>query len=228
MSFRIATYNLHRCIGRDGIHSPERIAAVLNQIDADIAALQEVPLDVDQSGESLNILARALEAEAIQGPTLLDSKGRFGNAVLTRIAPAEVQLRDISVPGREPRGAIAVLLRLNGRSVKLIATHLGLRLRERRHQMRRLMPLLDHPVSEVTILMGDFNEWFHWAPPLRQVNRRFGTLPAPATFPSSRPLLALDRIWVQPADKVIGPHTYRSSLARIASDHLPLVARVHI
>lgn len=228
MSFRIATYNVHRCIGRDGIDSPERIAAVLKQINADIAALQEVVLDGGQSGESLEILARAMDAETIQGPTLLDQKGRFGNAVLTRIAPVGIQRLDISVPGREPRGAIAVLLRLNGRTVKLVATHLGLRPRERRYQIRRIMPLLDHPAATVSILMGDFNEWFQWARPLQRVNRRFGTLPAPSTFPSTRPLLALDRIWVQPAHRATGPDVHRSSLARIASDHLPLVARVHI
>ena len=41
-TLRIATYNIHRCRGLDGRTRPERIAAVLESIDADIVALQEV------------------------------------------------------------------------------------------------------------------------------------------------------------------------------------------
>src|SRR5712671_616297 len=41
-TLRIATYNIHRCRGLDGRTRPERIAAVLKSIDADVVALQEV------------------------------------------------------------------------------------------------------------------------------------------------------------------------------------------
>src|SRR2546423_1878025 len=39
---RVATYNIHRCIGTDGRHDPGRIARVLNEIHADVIGLQEV------------------------------------------------------------------------------------------------------------------------------------------------------------------------------------------
>jgi endonuclease/exonuclease/phosphatase family metal-dependent hydrolase len=45
MVLRIATYNIHRCVGCDGLEAPERIAAVLQDIKADVAALQEVAFD---------------------------------------------------------------------------------------------------------------------------------------------------------------------------------------
>ena len=35
-------YNIHECVGGDGRRDPERIAAVLREIDADIIGLQEV------------------------------------------------------------------------------------------------------------------------------------------------------------------------------------------
>jgi len=41
-TLRIATYNVHRCRGLDGRTRPDRIAAVLQAIGADIVALQEV------------------------------------------------------------------------------------------------------------------------------------------------------------------------------------------
>ncbi len=225
---RIATYNIHRCVGCDGMESPERIAAVLRRMDADVVALQEVGFDADGPRNILADLARSMGAQAIAGPTLLDRKGHYGNAILTRIAPARVDRLDISVPGREPRGAMAVDLGVNSGRVRIVATHLGLRSGERRYQMGRLLPLLDHSDAGLTILLGDFNEWLSWGRPLRWMNRRFGRLPAPATFPSHRPLLALDRIWVDPADRLISLALYRHAGAAMASDHLPLVADVDI
>jgi endonuclease/exonuclease/phosphatase family metal-dependent hydrolase len=228
MVLRIATYNIHRCVGCDGVEAPERIAAVLQDINADVTALQEVAFDPSGPKNILADLARSMGARAIAGPTLLEKKGRYGNAILSRLVPERVDRLDISVPGREPRGVLAVKLRLNGNSVRIVTTHLGLRPRERRYQIRRLLPLLDDPNAAVTILLGDFNEWLLWGRPLRWINRRFGSLPAPATFPSRRPLLALDRIWVNPADRLISMHHHRHVSAAVASDHLPLVAQVAV
>ena len=228
MVLRIATYNIHRCVGCDGVEAPERIAAVLQDINADVTALQEVAFDPGGPKNILANLARSLDAQAIAGPTLLEKKGRYGNAILSRLVPERVDRLDISVPGREPRGVLAVTLRLDGSSVRIVATHLGLRPRERRYQIHRLLPLLDDPQADVTILLGDFNEWLLWGRPLRWINRRFGSLPAPATFPSRRPLLALDRIWVNPADRLISLHRHRHVSTAVASDHLPLVAQVAV
>ena len=228
MVLRIATYNIHRCVGCDGVEAPERIAAVLQDINADVTALQEVAFDPSGPNNILANLARSMDAQAIAGPTLLEKKGRYGNAILSRLVPERVDRLDISVPGREPRGVLAVTLRLNGSSIRIVTTHLGLRPRERRYQIRRLLPLLDDPQADVTILLGDFNEWLLWGRPLRWVNRRFGSLPAPATFPSRRPLLALDRIWVNPADRLISLHHHRHVSTAVASDHLPLVAQVAV
>jgi endonuclease/exonuclease/phosphatase family metal-dependent hydrolase len=228
MVLRIATYNIHRCVGCDGIEDPERIATVLRDMDADVTALQEVAFDTSGPKNILADLARCMDAGVIAGPTLLDKNGHYGNAILSRIAPDSVERLDISLPGREPRGVLAAMLRVNGSTVRIVTTHLGLRPRERRYQMRRLLLLLDNPRAAVTILLGDFNEWLLWGRPLRWVNRRFGRLPAPPTFPSRRPVVALDRIWVDPADRLICLHHHRHPSAAIASDHLPLVAQVAV
>ncbi len=228
MRLRVATYNIHECVGRDGILDPGRTAAVLKRINADVMALQEVAFDADAPGNVLDILGQALDAGVIPGPTLLRKQAQYGNAVLSRITPSRIRRLDISLPGREPRGAVSMTLRFNGRRVRIVATHLGLRPGERRHQMRRILRMIDKTSAEVTILMGDFNEWFLWGRPLRWVRRRFGTMPAPATFPSHRPVLALDRIWIHPPERLLSlrPHTTRP--ATLASDHLPLVAEVEI
>ncbi|MFX6778537.1 hypothetical protein ABTH52_20120, partial [Acinetobacter baumannii] len=39
---RLVTYNVRRCLGRDGKISPPRIAAILAALEPDIVALQEL------------------------------------------------------------------------------------------------------------------------------------------------------------------------------------------
>jgi endonuclease/exonuclease/phosphatase family metal-dependent hydrolase len=228
MRLRVATYNIHRCIGRDGIEDPDRIADVLRRMHADVIALQEAAYDNTGPVNILDILARSTGTAAIAGPTLLDERSHYGNVLLTRIRPVEVRRLNISVPGREPRGALTVELGIGGRTVRIVATHLGLRPGERRYQVRRLLTLVDPAAADVTIVLGDFNEWYIGARPLRWLTRRLGALPALSTFPSYRPLLALDRIWVHPLERVLQLRVHRSRTAGMASDHLPLVADIRI
>jgi endonuclease/exonuclease/phosphatase family metal-dependent hydrolase len=54
----------------------------------------------------------------------------------------------------------------------------------------------------------------------------FQAAPAPRTFPSRFPVFALDRIGMHASNRLPGIHVHRSMLARVASDHLPLVAGI--
>jgi len=200
----------------------------LRQVNAHVIGLQEVAYDPSNQRNVLADLARATGTHAIPGPTLLEPNGRYGNALLTRPTPGRIRRLNISRPGREPRGALIVTLSFQGVTINVISTHLGLLPGERCRQVQRLFPFFDHHTAGVTVLMGDFNEWFKWARPLRLIRRRFGNQPAPATFPSRRPVLALDRIWVHPPDARVALYPYASSLSKIASDHLPIVAEIDL
>jgi endonuclease/exonuclease/phosphatase family metal-dependent hydrolase len=225
---RIATYNIHRAIGSDGLEKPERTAAVLHELDADIIALQEVGYASGTPGNVLEYLGESIQASIIEGATLRDERGHYGNAVLSRVPISSIQLHDISVHGREPRGVIDLSLQLNGIEVQVVATHLGLRPGERRYQVERLIPLLEASAADIRILLGDLNEWFLWGRPLRRLHRVFGRTSAPATFPVRWPLFALDRLWVQPLSAIDSLRAHNSAAAARASDHLPLVAELNI
>jgi endonuclease/exonuclease/phosphatase family metal-dependent hydrolase len=225
----VASYNIHRCIGRDSLVSPDRIAAVIRELDADVVALQEVEAQhrfgaLDQWA----FLAETLGYHCTPGISLRTQRRNYGNALLSRQSPKAVRLHDLSVDHREPRGAIDVDLTLrDGRAIRVIATHLGLRGRERERQIALLRPLLEPDGNAATtLLLGDLNEWRPSSANLKALHPLFHPSPAPPTFPARRPLFALDRILVAGAARIAEVAPHRSELAREASDHLPVRARL--
>lgn len=137
-----------------------------------------------------------------------------------------VRRLDLSVPGREPRGALDVDLNIQGKTARVIVTHLGLRGAERRHQVKRLIAALSIESAGLVIALGDANEWLPAGRPLRTLHAAFGKTRAQRTFPSVLPFLALDRIWVRPKEDLLDVRPHKTPLARIASDHLPLKALI--
>lgn len=224
---RVASYNIHGGVGRDGHFVPKRIVDVLREIDADIVALQEV--ESRTTGfDMLEFLGAALALQPIPGPTLLTADGDYGNGVLTRLPVLTTRGIDLSIPRREARGAIDAELSAarddTAPALRVIATHLGLNPTERRIQVQQLLSVFEHDRTLPTVFMGDVNEWFLIGRPLRWLHRHFARTPSPATFPAIFPLFALDRIWVRPRNLLYSLHVHRTALARQASDHLPVVA----
>ena len=223
----IVSYNVHRAIGGDRRCDPRRILGVLREIDADIVALQEVEAG-DTGAEMLAWLAKQKGFHFVAGTTLIRHDGHYGNGLLSRLPIRSSTLCDLSWRGREPRGAIAADIDCNGRGIRVVATHLGLRPAERRDQVQQLLQLFSEHTRERSVLIGDLNEWFLWGRPLRRLQRHFKHTPALATFPARMPILALDRIWTHPRSLLRRLQVHKTPLARAASDHLPLVATLDL
>ncbi|MGW8193317.1 MAG: endonuclease/exonuclease/phosphatase family protein [Desulforhopalus sp.] len=228
MHLTIATYNIHSSVGTDGIENPERIATVLGEVNADIVALQEVSASDGEAADVLTYLAQTTGMTPIEGYTLGDAETRYGNGLLSRLTVSTVNRLDISVNDREPRGVIKATFEVRSQKMQVWATHLGLGIRERKMQIKELLKNIQANKSDTDMLLGDFNEWLPWGNRLRELNRFFKASPSPATFPSRLPLLKLDRIWVRPGNRLLALRAHSSKLSRLASDHLPLVARVFI
>jgi endonuclease/exonuclease/phosphatase family metal-dependent hydrolase len=230
---RVASYNIHRCVGTDGKHAPERIAAVLDEMGADVIGLQEVDslspaLPAADARHHMEYLAGALRMQAVAGPTICHDDRHYGNALLTRRPVQQVRHIDLTVDRREPRAALDVSLEIPGGSLRIVVTHLGLYPAERRLQVKRLLGALTEEADPLLVVCGDINEWFTVGRPLRWLHRLFGRTPSHRTFPSRLPLFALDRIWVRPAASVVGWSVHDSPAARLASDHLPLRAEIDL
>lgn len=224
MRISLASYNIHGCVGRDGRYDRGRILDVLQEMDCDVVALQEVETLRDGM-DLLAYLAAGTGTTAVAGPTMAAGEGHFGNALLSRYPALDVERLDLTYHRREPRGALGVDLDC-GRGVRLraVATHLGLWPRERRFQVRRLLKLFHTPREWPAVLMGDLNEWLLWGRPLRWLHAYFDRSPALPTFPSLLPVFALDRILVHPHGSLEAVQVHRTRMARAASDHLPVTA----
>jgi endonuclease/exonuclease/phosphatase family metal-dependent hydrolase len=224
---RAATWNIHGAVGGDGRYAPKRIVDVLSELGADVIALQEVPLQ-GPHGDFLVEVEHATGYHVASGP-LFERRGtEFGNAVLSRRAFERVGHLELTVHSYEPRGALDVRIDAGaGRPLRVLATHLGLRPGERREQVKRLLAAVEDESPQPTMLMGDLNEWYLWGRPLRWLHAHFREKPeAPPTFPARRPMFALDRIWISPVGCLRRLRSHASPLARVASDHLPLIAEV--
>lgn len=233
-TFRIATYNIHKCKGLDLRTSPERIADVLREIDADIIALQEV-VSIENSSAQQNqarFIAESLDFNYRIGENRRHAGGAYGNVVLSRFPVVEDGNFDISIVGREPRGCQHVDVEIHKRRLlHVYNVHLGTSFFERRRQIVRLLDaeILNRRHVAPRILLGDFNEWTHGlASKLLKTHFRSTDLrehlAGKRTYPGFLPFLHLDHIYYDHHLKIENAFAHRSRLALVASDHLPLVA----
>jgi endonuclease/exonuclease/phosphatase family metal-dependent hydrolase len=226
--FSAVSYNIHECVGADGRRDPSRIARILKATGADVIGLQEVHSDLSGGGEAelhqMDYLAKSTGFQAVAGTALQRRNGDYGNVLLTNRRIVNIRKLDLSIQGREPRGAIDADLDIDGEAVRVMVTHLGLLPWERRFQVTQLLTALSEERAETVVILSDINEWLPNSRSIRWLQARFGHTPRLRTFPSRFPLFPLDRIWVSPPSALVQLSILNSPLTRIASDHLPLKA----
>lgn len=235
-SLRVVTYNIHKCRGMDARVRPERVAAVLAELDADVIALQEVVRGKKEK-DQLTAIAKAIGAKHYRfGETRKYRGADYGNAIISRSPIISYETYDITASRREPRGCMRADIAFGGRTVRLFNAHLGTGLFERRKQAQMLIEknLLTNPkFFGSRIVLGDFNEWTlglttrllkaHLvSADLRPFLRRI------KTYPGMMPFMHLDHIYFDPAFELTNIELPRTRQSKVASDHLPLVAEFKI
>jgi endonuclease/exonuclease/phosphatase family metal-dependent hydrolase len=233
-TLRVATYNIHKCRGIDQRVRPERIARVLDELDADIVALQEVVgRGSHRKDDHARYVAEALDYHPIFGENRRHNGAAYGNLLLSRFPVLGSWNYDITTRGREPRGVLRADVKLkDGQVLHLFNVHLGTAYRERREQAHHLVSeriLRNGELAGARIVLGDFNEWIpglasqllaeHFSvsgPPSHARHRR--------TYPCVLPLLRLDHIYFDGGLNLHNLRPHRSRRALIASDHLPVIA----
>lgn len=242
MLLRLLTWNIHRAIGMDRRFRPERVIEVIRHHDPDLLLMQEVDRGVPRSHRLW--LDHLIAKEAgypfhawAQAHVL--AEGAYGNATLSRFPMAKRRHVDLTIGRRKRRLALYTRLRLPGLDghLHLFNWHLGLSASERDRQVEHLLAsgtLRDLPEASRILLGGDTNDWRNLLFPSRLRPAGFhawsehGRRRHVRTYPSTRPVGALDKFfWRGPLGH---EHIYASRLrlARTASDHLPLVAEFEL
>lgn len=230
MQLKIASYNIHKGVGLDRKRDPDRILSVLAELDADVIALQECDR---RFGRRECVLPRARIEDSRYRPvpidTRPDSMGWHGNGFLVKKTVEVVDTAALTLPALEPRGAVRVDLRKDGKRVRLVGMHLDLSGLMRREQARAVLAHLDALGKRVpTVLAGDTNEWASRGGVFRCFDEGWQVLDCGRSFPTRRPIARLDRMIVTSDFTVEGAGAHHSLLASRASDHLPVWAQLSL
>ena len=227
MHLTFATYNIHKSVGLDRRRDPERILSVLHEIDADIIALQEVDR---RTGARETTISRA---ELDDSPWRLvevarrpRSIGWHGNALLVRRNFTILTGRSLDLPTLEPRGAACGEIEADGQAIRIIGTHLDLSGLRRRDQIRSLLTFVDDCPDLPTVIMGDFNQWGRSTGAMREFGSGWQVLTPGRSYPSRQPIATLDRIVASKHWQIESTAVHHTSLSAIASDHLPVSAKL--
>ncbi|MEZ5398089.1 MAG: endonuclease/exonuclease/phosphatase family protein [Bryobacteraceae bacterium] len=227
--FRFVTYNIHKAQGLDRRTSIERIARVIEELDADIVALQEVVNRDGPGGDQVRFLSERLGYWPALGEARKHDGAPYGNVTLSRRRIIDSRQHDLTVHGHEERCALRTDIRVGASLLHVFNLHLGTNFFERRKQAARLIEddvLRAIDIAGPRIVAGDFNEWtrglvsrnltaeFHDL--TRHLKRR-------RVYPAGFPLLHLDHAYYDSHLAVEQAYFHINRRSLIASDHLPLV-----
>lgn len=235
---RVMTYNIHGCVGADRDVNPGKIAAIISDLDVDIAALQEVDggHPTREYRNQAQAIAGALGMGHIYFPVEQEGLRRFGLAVLSRFPIAGFdQLRLPNVyPLLNPRrrGVLRATLETPAGPVCLINTHLSLFRLERRLQLNALMSGDDFTIvsaKEPLVFCGDLNSGPS-SETYKQVSRLLTDVQTASfngsvedTFHAKSPFFRIDHIFVSSHFTPLKTEVRKTADTAAASDHLPLV-----
>jgi endonuclease/exonuclease/phosphatase family metal-dependent hydrolase len=244
---------MRKAVGTDRRRDPLRVLDVLHEIDADVVALQEADKRVGGRGSA--VPHELFDAHSGYQPVPLGVKNRrvldrlpkvgakvdellkvdtrnigwHGNALLVKPYVQVMDVAALELPTLEPRGAVMAELLVDDRPFRVVGLHLDLSGLWRRRQLRAIVEQIEaRPQPMPTVMMGDTNEWRTAAGCLRELDGRFRIAPTGPSFHSRRPVAPLDRIIVDSRLQIDAAGVHHSEAARVASDHLPVWARLRL
>ena len=226
-ALRVLTWNVHGCVGRDGVCDPDRVARVLEAARPDVSALQEIDSRTRAAAQDpFSYFGELFGWTTLTARTIAAKDGHYGHIVMSRWPIESLGEIDLSVRWCEPRKAIVAQIASPAGRIVIIAAHLGLWPFERRAQLARLKSRIAAIADRPLVVLGDFNDVRGRGVAERTLCPPLAPTPALATFPSQLPMLPLDRIWCRAPLEVVTIAALRD--AERVSDHLPVVASLHL
>ncbi len=235
---RILSYNIHKGIGgRDRRYSIERIINVIEAENPDLICLQEVDRQVRRSkfDDQPALLAEYFKSAAHQfQPNVPLKTGVYGNLMLSRWPFTSKHQISLRLKRKKPRGAQMAVVETPEGPLQVVNFHLGLAETERHWQIHHLLHhQLFKESSELPVMMiGDMNDWRNKLHTGAFGDEGFALVTTPPSkfrsFPAYWPLGSLDKAFVRGNIVLKQARVVHSPMARVASDHLPLVVDFHL
>ncbi len=227
-SVRLMSYNVRNAWGLDNKTDYQRVADVINRVDPDIIAVQELDSVTGRSGgvDVLDILSRKTLMYPTYAAAIDYDGGKYGVGILSKEKP--ISVKKVPLPGREEA---RMLLIVELEEYYFGNTHFSLNAEDRlrsveiiRNEVERLNP------GKPFFLAGDMN-----AKPdseeQKVLTESFRPLVSSEqyTFPADNPDRCIDYIYGYNGVEGWSLLTGRGVVAeKVASDHRPLFADVRL
>lgn len=220
---KIVTYNIHIGKNPEGQYDLEHTIETLRGLDADIIGLQEVERNSPRTkfDDQAAKIAEGLSMEYRFEPGLKMWKFEFGNLLLSKYPILGVER--IHMPSnKEDRVGLLAHLDIKGQKVAVLVTHLGLKGDERAGHAQKLADSLS-VIHQPLLVLGDFNT----GPQDQALHPLFSGL----KMATEQPIVTFSTLGRQ-IDMIAHSNHFALKNAytvdSTASDHLPLVAEVHL
>lgn len=199
---RVLSYNIKHGLGNDGRLDLQRAADVINRLEPDLVALQEIDNQVARSGsvDQAATLGELTGMHAAFGKFFDYQGGEYGMAILSRtpiLASENRRLPD----GAEPRSSLVATVRprASGPEILVACVHFYATASERLAQAEKLLETLAEEQRPI-IIAGDFNS--QPGSPVLQLFASAWTIPDKGedryTFSAQRPRREIDFILFRP------------------------------
>ena len=229
------TYNIHVGVGMDKKLDLARIAQVINGQKPDLVGLQEVDRGVERTQRIDEIveLARLTKMDYAFAFNLPYQGGQYGVAILSR-SPIKATDHRLYLNTREAerRGFIRAEVRIGGRLINFVTTHLDYQYEDGRvYEAQQLLGALKD-VKGPLIVVGDFND-----EPTGEAYKLMrlafddawssaDTTEAGYSYPADKPAKRIDYIFLRTADRIRTKRAW--VVSTLASDHVPVVADLEL
>lgn len=234
-SIRVMTYNIHVGVGMDKKLDLQRIADVINKERPDLVGLQEVDRGVERTQRKDEIveLAQLTRMEYAFAHNLDYQGGQYGVAILSRFPIGRIDHRMYQNKREaERRGMIRVEVKIDGKTVNFVTTHLDYQYQDGRlFEAEQMLEFL-RDVKGPLIIVGDFNDEPSGTTYKLMLNQfddawlQSRQTTNGLSYPADKPTKRIDYAFVRKSDGLRVKKAW--VVDTLASDHIPLVAEVEV
>ena len=221
---KVLCINIHAGKAVNGESNLDALAELINRLEPDFVALQEVDVNTFRSGglDMPAILSEKTGMHYTFGKAMDYQGGYYGNAILSTSGLNNIE--NIALPqGQEPRAALKASVRIDGTlPVNIISTHFDSKSEESRVSSASQLNDTFATGQSLSLLIGDLNDTpmsttistlaSHWG-----ISDPNGESP---TFPATNPTKKIDYIMYYPTNawRVLQYHVIEDTNL---SDHRP-------